>query len=128
MGDLIVFPYASAPDSIGVLLSILLTPGYFGGEAGIQDWSLDFAHAYKHVVVSGDQLEFATIVLCGPEGTQCMASLGTQPFGPRLAPANWARAAKFPSFYWRSSSSCGSACTSMVDSRLIREQMPHRLT
>ena len=57
--------------------------------------SLDFSHAYMRVGVDADQLEFATILLRGPAGVPHMATLGTQPFGRRRAPANWARVIVF---------------------------------
>ena len=57
--------------------------------------TLDFAHAYKHVPIHEDQKEFATILLAPPAGPLKVATLRTQPFGSKRAPANWSRVTNF---------------------------------
>lgn len=61
-------------------------------------FSLDFAHAYKHVGAAADQRDFATIILRDPAGVPHMATLRTQHIGSRRPPGNWDRAAAFLHF------------------------------
>ena len=52
-------------------------------------FAVDFANAYKLLPLLGGHQDFATIALEDPEGSVCQATLKTQPFGSRRAPANW---------------------------------------
>ena len=61
-------------------------------------FSIDFAHAYKHVGAESDRLDFATVVLRDPSRNRTMATLKTQPPGSSRSPANWARLAEFIQF------------------------------
>ena len=58
-------------------------------------FSVDLARDDKQVCISAEQQDFATILLCDPDGVPHMASLKTQPFGSRRAPANWGRVTSF---------------------------------
>ena len=58
--------------------------------------ALDFSHAYKNEPIPESQLEFATIIIAGPNGAPQTATLRSHPYGSRRAPANWARVAQFP--------------------------------
>ena len=101
INDLLGLADACLPESLGGFLSMLLAHGSCDGSADVIGSSLDCAHAYKHAGIASDQLDFATVILTAPAGAPCMASLRTQPFGPRRAPANWARVANFPSLFWK---------------------------
>ena len=81
--------------------------------AELQSYSIDFAHAYKHVPILASQLEFATILVAPPDGPVCSATLRTQPFGSRRAPANWARVTQF--LKWCLEQLCGIVLAVYVD-------------
>ena len=89
------------PQNVDVLLGMALAHAKIGDGETLRVSSLDFAHAYKNAGVAQDQLEFATAVLSDHEGNPTMATLRTQPFGSRRAPANWARVATFLRFVSR---------------------------
>ena len=60
--------------------------------------SVDFHRAYKHAPLLQSQGEFAKIVFAQVEGEPPVASLRTQPFGSRMAPANLGRVTQFIKF------------------------------
>ena len=91
----------SIPENLDTFLGMALTRAEAGSSTGLRAFSVDFAHAYKHVGVAADQLDFATIVLGDPDGNAMMASLRTQPFGSIRSPANWARLTSFVQFVLR---------------------------
>ena len=85
----------SIPDNLdsflaGVMQFKKLAPGCV-----LKAFTVDFAHAYKHVPMEVSQREFATIVFADTRGTPHYATLKTQPFGSRRAPANWGRVTAF---------------------------------
>ena len=91
VNDLLGLSDTSVPETLDVFLSMLLLNGHFRPHAEIVAFSMDFSHAYNHIGISADRLDFATVVLADTDGVPHMASLRTQPFGSRRAPANWAR-------------------------------------
>ena len=101
VNDLLGLVDTSIPQNLDVLLGMALVHADHWGEETLRVFSLDFAHAYKHVGVAVDQLDFATVVLADTEGNPMMATLRTQPFGSRRAPANWARVTTFLQFVLR---------------------------
>ena len=83
------------PENLDVFFAIspflrLAAPG-----CNIKCATLDFPHAYKHVPIQENQKEFATIAIAPPAGSLGIATLRTQPFGSKRAPANWPRVANF---------------------------------
>ena len=86
------------PQNLDTLLGMALTHTLVGTRRDLHLFSVDFAHAYKHVGVTADQMDFATAVLSGPEGVPMMETLRTQPFGPTMATANWARVTSLVQF------------------------------
>ena len=101
VNDLLGLVDTSIPQNLDTFLGMALAHAHAGSVGNLRAFSLDFAHAYKHVGVAANQLDFATIVLCGPGGNPMMATLRTQPFGPSRAPANWARVTAFLQFVIR---------------------------
>ena len=85
----------NVPENLDVFFSItsflrLAAPGCL-----LKCATLDFSHAYKHVPIQENQKEFATIVVAPPAGPLKIATLRTQPFGSKRAPANWPRVKNF---------------------------------
>ena len=83
------------PENLDVFFAIssflrLAAPG-----CNLKCATLDFSHAYKHVPIQENQKEFATIVVAPPAGSLKIATLRTQPFGSKRAPANWSRVTNF---------------------------------
>ena len=58
-------------------------------------FSAEYSRAYKNILLSLDQEEFATIVLPQPERSPKSARLCTQTCLSARAPANWARVTRF---------------------------------
>ena len=86
---------ASSPENLdsflaGVMQFKKLAPGCV-----IKAFSVDFAHAYKHVPLVASQHEFATIVFADTNGDVFYSTLRTQPFGSRRPPANWGQVTAF---------------------------------
>ena len=79
----------------------------------------DFAHAYKHIPILGDQRDFATILLDPPTGPLKVDSLRTQPFGSRRPPTNWPRVALF--LKWLRMALFGTAISDYTDDVFIAE-------
>ena len=98
VNDLLGVVETSIPENLDVFLAMARMHEEEAPGRTMQMFSLDFAHAYKHVGIAEDQLDFATIVLCDDKGVPHMATLHTQPFGSGRAPANWARVTSFLQF------------------------------
>ena len=98
VNDLLSTSDTCVPETLDVFLAMLMAHGRHNSKAELQAFSLDFAHAYKQVAVDAARADFATIVLSNYEGVPHVATLKTQSFGPRRAPANWGRVAAFLKF------------------------------
>ena len=101
VNDLLGMVDTSVPETLDVFLAMLLTQGHHNPTADLSAFSVDFAHAYKQVGIAEAQADFATVVLADHAGVPHVASLKTQPFGSRRAPANWGRIATFFQFIMR---------------------------
>ena len=101
VNDLLGLVDTSIPQNLDTFLGVALTHAEVGSSTELRAFSVDFAHAYKHVGVAADQLDFATVVIGDPAGNAMMATLRTQPFGSSRAPANWARLTSFAQFVLR---------------------------
>ena len=98
VNDLLALADTCVPETLDVFLAMLVAHGHHGPATELLAYSVDFAHAYKQVAVDATQADFATIVLSNYEGAPHVATLKTQPFGSRRAPANWGRVAAFLKF------------------------------
>ena len=88
----------SIPGDLDVFLSMLLMHAQLCPGRKLLAYTSDFDHAYMHVGVAADQLDFPTAILRGPEGFLHMSTLKTHPFGRRRALDNWERVASFLQF------------------------------
>ena len=86
----------SVPETLGAFLGIAAYHKQVGPQCELLGFTLDFSHAYKHVPILAPQRDFATIMLVAPCGVPHTATLRSQPFGSRRAPANWARVTELP--------------------------------
>ena len=89
INDLLGMVDTSVPETLDVFLAMLLTQGHHNPTADLLAFSVDFARAYKQVGITEDRTDFATVELADHAGVPHIASLKTQPFGLRRAPANW---------------------------------------
>ena len=80
VNDLLGLADTSIRESLDVFLSMLLAHARLGSGRPMSAFSLDFAQSYKHVGVSADPLDFATVIRCDHHGAPHMATLKTQPF------------------------------------------------
>ena len=83
------------PDTIDAALALATLYERLQKGLELNSFAVDFTHAYKNIPIPRDQSGIATIILAPPNGPPMKASLRTQPFGARRAPANWARITAF---------------------------------
>ena len=61
--DLLELSETCAPDSLDVALAMMAMQAKLQLGEELQIFSLDFAHAYKHIGVASDQEEYAAVIL-----------------------------------------------------------------
>ena len=72
------------------------------GAADLQQWSVDFSHAYKTIALHPSSADAAHICFLNPVDNQpYKCRILVQPFGSRRAPANWGRVVTFLQFLAR---------------------------
>ena len=91
VNDLLSTHDTGIPQNTDVFLGMTMVVGHHECAQPLKSCVADFAHAYKHIGVPSHQLDFASILLCGPNGNSRVATMKTHPFGSSRAPANWAR-------------------------------------
>ena len=84
-----------APHTVDTCLALAVLYEHICPGILLYAFSVDFAHAYKHVPLLRSQGEFATASLLPEEGDPLMSQLRMQPFGSRRSPANCGVVAAF---------------------------------
>ena len=97
-GDRLELSETCAPDSSDVALATMAMQAKRQPGATLQIFSMDFAHAYKHVGAASGQEEYAAFLLRDEMGQPRTARLRAHPCGSRHSPGNWARAKSIPQF------------------------------